>query len=86
MASTRPAFRHGECRRHAPWNARREGRLALDGNQSERKIVVANKKLTGKKDLTVGDLEKIADTFGMTLFQLTTALLQPIDSITKFHV
>ena len=45
---------------------------------------MANKKLTGKKDLTVGDLEKIADTFGMTLFQLTAVLLQPIDSIKQF--
>ena len=45
---------------------------------------LANKKLTGKKDLTVSDLERIADMFGMTLFQLTTVLPQPIDSITQF--
>jgi transcriptional regulator with XRE-family HTH domain len=48
----------------------------------ERPLV--NKKLTGKKDLTVSDLEKIADMFGMTLFQLTAVLLQPIDSIKQF--
>lgn len=47
---------------------------------------LANKKLTGKKDLTVSDLEKIADMFGMTLFQLTAVLLQPIDSIKQFKV
>lgn len=46
---------------------------------------LANKKLTGKKDLTVSDLEKIADMFGMTLFQLTAVLLQPIDSIKQFE-
>lgn len=43
---------------------------------------LANKKLTGKKDFTVSDLEKIADMFGMTLFQFTAVLLQPIDSKT----
>lgn len=41
-------------------------------------------KLTGKKDFTVSDLEKIADMFGMTLFQFTAVLLQPIDSIKQF--
>ena len=45
---------------------------------------LANKKLTGKKDFTVSDLEKIADMFGMTLFQFTAVLLQPIDSIKQF--
>lgn len=45
---------------------------------------LANKKLTGKKDLTVSDLERIADMFEMTLFQLTTVLLQPLDSIRQF--
>ena len=47
---------------------------------------LANKKLTGKKDFTVSDLEKIADMFGMTLFQFTAVLLQPIDSIKQFKV
>ena len=47
---------------------------------------LANKKLTGKKDFTVSDLEKIADMFGMNLFQFTAVLLQPIDSIKQFKV
>ncbi len=47
---------------------------------------LANKKLTGKKDFTASDLEKIADMFGMTLFQFTAVLLQPIDSIKQFKV
>ena len=47
---------------------------------------LANKKLTGKKDFTVSDLDKIADMFGITLFQFTAVLLQPIDSIKQFKV
>ena len=45
---------------------------------------LANQKINGDKDFTVSDLENIANLFGLTLFQLTSILLQPIDSIKQF--
>lgn len=46
---------------------------------------LANRKLNGEKDFTLGDIEHIAAMFDMTFLQLLTLLLQPIDNIKQIR-
>ena len=45
-----------------------------------------SERLRGKGAFDTDQLEKTASMLGMSLYQLMMLLLQPIDSITKFHV
>ena len=46
---------------------------------------LANRKLNGEKDFTLGDMEHVAAMFDMTFLQLLTLLLQPIDNIKQIR-
>lgn len=43
------------------------------------------KKINGDTDFTMGDMERIAGLFGLTLMQLLMLLLQPIDGIKQIR-
>lgn len=69
----------GELARHRKTQAA----LAKELGMSEKTV---SERLRGKGAFDTDQLEKTATMLGMSLYQLMMLLLQPIDSITKFHV
>lgn len=69
----------GELARHHKTQAA----LAKELGMSEKTV---SERLRGKGAFNTDQLEKTATMLGMSLYQLMMLLLQPIDSITKFHV
>lgn len=69
----------GELARHRKTQAA----LAKELGMSEKTV---SERLRGKGAFDTDQLEKTATMLGMSLYQLLLLLLQPIDSITKFHV
>ena len=69
----------GELARHRKTQAA----LAKELGMSEKTV---SERLRGKGAFDTDHLEKTAPMLGMSLYQLMLLLLQPIDSITKFHV